>query len=350
MKSFFRKDIEAMSGYVPGEQPHEKNVVKLNTNENPFPPSPRIKKYLSELDIGKLRLYPDPLSCEIRTIIAAKFAMNMENVIVGNGSDDLLNMIIRACTNDKRTMACFEPSYSLYPVLAQIQGTKCLKIPLKKDFSMPLQIQREALDAALFIIARPNAPTGNSFSKRRIEELCETVAGIVLVDEAYVDFAEDNCAELVNKYENIVVCRTLSKSYSLAGIRFGFAMASEKIISQMMKVKDSYNVNRITQEIAKIAILDEKHFQKNLERIKENRQFLTESLRHQGFVLENSQANFVFASPPPNYPNAQELYLHLKQNGVFVRHFPGEKTKNHIRISIGTKEEIKKMLSFLANF
>ncbi|HPN85077.1 MAG TPA: histidinol-phosphate transaminase [Victivallales bacterium] len=348
MKSFFRKDILEMSGYVPGEQPKEKGIVKLNTNENPFPPSRKIKKYLSTLDIGILRLYPNPESCELRKIIADKFAVKESNVIVGNGSDDILNMIVRCCTDKKKTMAYFDPSYSLYPVLAEIQGTECVKISLEKDFSIPTEIPRKGLDSSLFMITRPNAPTSNSFPKKRIREICSKSKGIVLVDEAYADFAEDDCIDLLGKYKNLVICRTLSKSYSLAGIRLGFAIASEEIISQMMKVKDSYNVNRISQEIAKIAILDNENFERNINLIKSNRKFLIDSLRKKGFKVIDSQTNFVFAAPPgKSGKNAKETYLHLKKNRVLVRYFPGKTTGKYLRITVGTKLELDKLISLI---
>ncbi len=350
MKTPFRKEIAGMSGYVPGEQPKERGVVKLNTNENPFPPSPRIKKLLDGFDPTLLRLYPDPECSGLRRVIAAKFAVREANVIVGNGSDDILNIITRCCADKNMPVAFFEPSYSLYPVLARMQGARCIKVPLDGNFSIPRKIPDAALSAPVFMITRPNAPTGNSFPKSRVEEICRKSKGIVFADEAYADFADDNCLDLLGKFNNLIVCRTLSKSYSLAGIRLGFAIASEGIIEQMMKVKDSYNVCRLTQEIAKIAMLDDRHFRKNVGTIRENRENLSAELKKLGFEVVDSQANFVFASPPEDGPSAHEIYLKLKARRVFVRYFPGERTGRHLRITVGTRDQITRLIHLLREF
>lgn len=349
MKNLFRKNILEMSGYVPGEQPKKKNIVKLNTNENPYPPSPKIKKFLANYDISKLRLYPDPLCDQLRTLLAAKFAVKSKNIIIGNGSDDILNLIVRACCDEsKRTLACFEPSYSLYPVLAQIQGANCIKIPLSEKFEIPENIPENAFNAALFMITRPNAPTSNTFPKKTINRICDQSSGIVLIDEAYADFADDNCVDLLKKHKNLIICRTLSKSYSLAGIRLGFAIANEEIISQMMKVKDSYNVCRLTQEIAKIAIADERHFKNNIQKIKNSRQKLIAKLRKIGFYVIDSQTNFIFTSPPENCEkSAENIFTELRHKKIFVRYFKGKLTNKFLRITIGTENENNKLISNL---
>ncbi len=349
MKSLFRKNILSMSGYVPGEQPKQKNIIKLNTNENPYPPSPKIKHFLAKVEIDKLRLYPDPLCTELRALLAAKFALAPENIIIGNGSDDILNIITRVCAGENRSIACFDPSYSLYPVLAQMQEAECNLIPLDKNFEMPEIIPKKALNAALFMITRPNAPTGNNFPKEKIREICSQSSGIVVVDEAYADFADDNCLDLLGNHKNLIICRTLSKSYSLAGIRLGFAIADEAIIAQMMKVKDSYNVCRLSQEIAKIAIQDDAHFKRNLSKIRSNRGKLSSALVKMGFRVVSSQANFIFASPPENSEkSAEEIFLELRNKGIFVRYFKGKITENFIRITVGTEEQHNKLLVALS--
>jgi len=348
MKAFFRKNILEMNGYTPGEQPKKQGIIKLNTNENPFPPSPKIKKFLTNFDISKLRLYPDPLCSELRELIAKKFKVKPSNVIVGNGSDDILNIITRCCSDEINPISYFEPSYSLYSVLAKIQAAKCIPIPLEKDFSIPKNIPDEIFKAKLIFITRPNAPSGNNFPKNIIKKICLKAKGIVLIDEAYADFAEDNCIDIAINMDNVIVCRTLSKSYSLAGIRLGFAIASENIISQMMKVKDSYNVCKLTQEIAKIAITDEVYFKKNIKKIIKNRTKLTNDLKDLNFKVIESQTNFLFTSPPEHYKmNAEQIYNYLKNNGIFVRHFKGKTTENYLRITVGTEEENKKLIDKL---
>lgn len=337
-----------MSGYVPGEQPQKSKIVKLNTNENPFPPTPKIKKFLINFDISKLRLYPDSLCSELRKLIAKKFQIKPSNIIVGNGSDDILNIITRCCADETNPISYFEPSYSLYSVLAKIQAAKCIPIPLEKDFSIPRKIPDEIFKAKLIFIVRPNAPSGNNFPKDIIKKICLKAKGIVLIDEAYADFSEDNCIDMAINMDNVVVCRTLSKSYSLAGIRLGFAIANENIISQMMKVKDSYNVCRLSQEIAKIAITDENHFKKNIKKIIKNRTKLIENLKNLNFNVIDSQTNFIFTSPPDNFKlNAEQIYNYLKKNGIYVRYFKGKVTENYLRITVGTEEENKKLIDNL---
>ena len=343
MSSLFRIEIEKMSGYKPGEQPSGRRFIKLNTNENPYPPSPKIKKFLRDLDISILRLYPDPEAREIRKIIGEKFGLSPDNIIVGNGSDDILTIAVRACAGQGRAISCFEPSYSLYSILAQIQGAECVKAALNEDFSMPSHIPPLFFKSAIIMAARPNAPTGNSFTKEKIADLCRRAAGIVLVDEAYADFAEDDCIDLLKKFDNLVICRTLSKSYSLAGIRLGFAMASKEIIAQMMKVKDSYNVNRLSQEIAKIAIMDEKYFRRNINKIKKTRQILIEGLKNKKWKVFPTNANFVFAEPPRG-ESAESYCKRLKKRGIFVRWFGHPLTSKFVRISVGTEKEIRALL------
>ncbi len=343
-KSYFRKNIDEMDGYTPGEQPRDMKYVKLNTNENPYPPSPAVMKALKSLDAGRLRLYPDPLACELRKTIADIFGLKSESIIVGNGSDDILTITTRAFAGEKDSIACFEPSYSLYPVLAELQGCRCIKIPLgyDGDFYIPSDSAKKANGAKLFYIARPNAPTGTLFPIGEIRKICRNFKGIVFVDEAYADFADDNCVGLLEEFPNLIVGRTMSKSYSLAGLRLGFALASGKIIEGMMKVKDSYNVGMPVQVLATAALKDRKYFNETREKICRTRRYLVKSLLEKGFEVCGSQSNFVFAAPPDK--DGEGVYRRLKKNGVLVRYFKGPVTGRYVRITVGTDKEIRILL------
>ncbi|MBO5960123.1 MAG: aminotransferase class I/II-fold pyridoxal phosphate-dependent enzyme, partial [Lentisphaeria bacterium] len=244
--SYFRPAIDAMLGYTPGEQPKGTDVLKLNTNESPYPPAPGVRKMLADFDYERLRLYPDPMATEVRSEIAALFGLTYENVIAGNGSDDILNIAIRCFCDAERPVAFLDPSYSLYPTLAKLQGAEFIRIPLTENFDIPENVLDLAQKGNLFFIARPNAPTGNLLSKDAMHHICRNFKGIVVIDEAYADFSEDNCMDFVKLYSNVIITRTFSKSRSLAGLRFSFAVAHPKIMDGMMKMKDSYNVSMLT--------------------------------------------------------------------------------------------------------
>lgn len=347
--SHFRKIIDDMDGYTPGEQPQRVGGwIKLNTNENPYPPSPAVKQLLKEVDPNSLRLYPDPLCHELRRFIADINDLSTENVIIGNGSDDILTITMRSFVSENEFTACPEPSYSLYPVLSQIQGANCRKISLNNDFSLPDNFAKQARGTKLLLIPRPNAPTGTAFIMEKMRSICRDFDGIVLIDEAYADFADDLCTEFIKEFPNVIVSRTLSKSYSLAGIRLGYALASQQIIAGMMKVKDSYNVNALSQKIALAALQDQDYFRKNIKKVCKTRQRLTKTLTETGFKVAPSQGNFIFASPPDG--NGEKLYLNLKKKGILVRWFAGKVTKHYIRISIGTDQETDQLLEAIKIF
>ena len=344
--SYFRKVIDDMDGYTPGEQPQRiGGWIKLNTNENPYPPSPAVAKLMKEINPDSLRLYPDPLCRELRKCAAHLNGLHLDNVLIGNGSDDILTIAMRCFVSEDEFVACPEPSYSLYPILSHIQGADCRKIPLNEDFSLPDNFLEQAEGTKLLLLPRPNAPTGTAFAMKKMRKICKNFDGIVLIGEAYADFANASCAEFVHEFPNVIVCRTLSKSYSLAGIRLGYAMASHHNIAGMMKVKDSYNVNALSQQIALAALQDQDYFKTNITKICETRRKLCAGLENIGFEVIPSQANFIFVSPPDG--NGERLYLDLKENGILVRFFPGAITGRYIRITIGTEEETDKLLEVL---
>ena len=295
--STVRDAIKRMSGYVPGEQPQDRRYIKLNTNENPYPPSPGVAETLASFGKEKLRLYPDPVAHELRTVAGALFDLPPEWVLAGNGSDDLLTIALRTFVDQGGAIAYPTPTYSLYEVLAHIQDARTIQIDLDDAFRLPRDIAGKTQDASLLFIARPNAPTGIAAPRELVKQICEQFDGIVWIDEAYADFAPDHCVDLVKTYNNVVVSRTLSKSYSLAGIRLGLAFASPELIGEMLKVKDSYNVNMLTQLAAVAALKDQDWMQSNVTRIRNTRAHVTGELQKLGCDVLPSGSNFLFVRP-----------------------------------------------------
>jgi histidinol-phosphate aminotransferase len=338
----FRKNIAAMHGYVPGEQPRDGQYVKLNTNENPYPPSPAVAEVLNTFDWAWLNRYPDPLADSARDAAAGVMGVERDWILTGNGSDDILTIVTRAFVGENDDLAYFEPSYSLYPVLTDIQGANRRVVVLTGDFEMPADTAEQIEGSRLLFIARPNAPTGNSFPLVQIDELCAAFAGVVVIDEAYVDFGDDSCVELVKRHGNVVVTRTVSKGYSLAGVRFGWACAQPHLIAGLMTVKDSYNVNALTQAVVVAALADQPQFQANVARIRATRERVVAALAAGGFEVLPSSANFLFVKPPIA---GDQFMTELREAGVLVRYFDGARTRDHVRITIGTDEEMDVLLA-----
>ena len=349
-RSYFRPAIDAMRGYVPGEQPKMLNLVKLNTNENPYPPSPAVLGALETFDAAQLRRYPDPMADALCEAVAARHGVARDRVIAGNGSDDILTMVFRAFTAPDRPVAVLEPSYSLYGVLAAMQEAPVIRIALEaeRDFALPEDLLEQAAPANLLIITRPNAPTGNSFPLARMREIVAGFDGIVLFDEAYADFAADNCMALASEFDRVIVSRTASKSLSLAGLRFGYAVADPVLIDGLNKLKDSYNLDMITQTLALAAIRGEGYLRATAAKVIASRTFLTEELRKLGFKVVPSQANFVFAAPPDG--DGEKLFRYLRERALIVRYFPGPVTGKYLRITIGTPEQNRRLLAFLREY
>ena len=336
----FRNSIENLKGYVPGFQPKESGFIKLNTNENPYPPSPKVLEALRDATGEKLRLYPDPVSDKLRDQIASIFKVKRNWVIVGNGSDEILDLAVRATVGRNDKVFITDPTYILFEVLAKVQEAKVIRCPLGEGFDLPENLAVRG--AKIVMISNPNTPTGTLFKQKRIEEICRNASGLVLIDEAYVDFAESHCMDLVKKFRNVIVTRTLSKSFSLAGLRVGFAVSRPEVIETLMKIKDSYNVNRLSQIAALEALKDLKWMKEAARRIVRDREFLSDKLRVLGFEVIPSQANFVFAKHP-SYP-AFKLYKKLYDRKILVRHFDLPRLKAYLRISIGTHQEMIKLI------
>jgi histidinol-phosphate aminotransferase len=252
-------------------------------------------------------------------------------------------MIARSFSDKARAIACPDPTYSLYPVLAQLQDAPFKRIALDDGFALPKDFAKRAGGANIVMFARPNAPTGNSFPKEDVERLCADFKGIVLIDEAYVDFADDDCVDFVSRFSNVIVSRTFSKSRALAGLRFGYALANAKIIEGMMKVKDSYNVDMLTQILALASLKDPAYFKDCVGKIKTAREKLAADLRGLGFEVEPSRANFLFAAPPDR--DGKAYFAALRERGMIVRYFPGERTGAYVRITVGTPEQMERFVA-----
>ena len=347
--SYFRDNIEKAAGYEPGFQPSEPDVVKLNTNENPYPPSPMVMKAIAEITPEQLRRYPDPMSNVFREVAAKINDVEPDWIMCCNGGDELLKMAITVFCDRRRPAAYPVPTYSLYPVLAGIQNCRAIEVPFDKEFNLPARLAR--VRAALTIVCNPNAPSGTLISAGELGSLAAEIKGVLLIDEAYVDFAERNCIELVKQFDNVIILRSLSKGYSLAGLRFGYAIARPEMIEGLLKVKDSYNADAISIAAATAAIKDQEYFKQNIEKVKQERKRLTEQLRGLGFELPESSSNFVFAEHPSTSSGqaskAQDIYDKLVQRNIYVRYWDRVGIDNKLRISIGTKEQNDVLLSAL---
>ena len=347
MPQRFRKNIAALAGYVPGEQPQDGGYIKLNTNENPYPPSPRVIAALKKAAGRSLRLYPEPVSREIRQLAASVYAVAPDNVLVGNGSDEVLSILVRAFVGPGDRVLYPEPTYTLYDTLVAIQeGTK-LALPYTADFSLPENFF--AASAALTFVCNPNSPSATLLSLETIERLAQSSSGVLVVDEAYIDFAdapEPSAIPLLKRYPNLVVLRTFSKSFSLAGMRVGLALASAELIAGMMKIKDSYNVNRLSQTAAAAALRDLPWMQRNVKRIQRSRKKLVGGLKKLGFEVYPPQANFVLARREGQ--NLRGLYEELKRRKILVRYFAQPGLEDSLRISVGAPDEVRALLEQLA--
>lgn len=331
-----------MSGYVPGEQPNDEGMIKLNTNENPWFCTPEVRDILNEIDIAELAKYPDPRCTEVRRVIAEKHQVGIDNIFAGNGSDEILALCMRAFAERDGSIGFFDPSYSLYPVLAQIEDLETRPVDLDKNYGWKMPAD---YTASIFFLTNPNAPTGMLFPRKKIEAFVKSFPGVVVIDEAYVDFAQEDCMELATKYDNVLVARTLSKSYALAGIRFGYCVGSAPLVAALHKIKDSYNVSRLTQELARVALLDEETMQAITAAVIGSRQLLSAELDGLGFKVYPSQANFVWAHAPK--PGAKKIFDELRQRKVFVRWFDGPRTRDCLRITVGTNEQIMTLIEHL---
>ena len=372
-KRLIRPLVHALHAYVPGEQPKIKGLIKLNTNENPYPPSLRVIAAVRAAVDGRLRLYPNPAAQALREKLAQLHRCKAENIFIGNGSDECLALAVRTFVEPKRkaesgkrksTVQYFTPSYSLYPVLADTHGAARNAVPLKADFGLPsvAELKRGAggppkggttnwdFNAALTFVTTPNAPSGRGYATTELDALCKAQRGVTVLDEAYVDFADENALPLALKYPHVLVARTFSKAYSLCFQRVGYFVGHPALIAALDKMRDSYNVNGLGQ-IAAVATLDDlPYYRANFRKIIGTREVLTCELAELGFVVLPSQTNFILVRPP-KFP-AQAWLQKLRDRKILVRWFSAPEVSEYLRITIGTDAEaaalvvaVKKILS-----
>jgi histidinol-phosphate aminotransferase len=343
MSQYLRPKIRAMAGYTPGEQPQGDGIVKLNTNENPFPPSPRALEAMAELlRSDRLRKYPDPLGTSFRKTAGKLFGVDPDGILIGNGSDDILTILTRAFVPEGGLVVSPTPSYLLYATLADIQGAKFEAVPYTKDWQLPSPWPKPG--AHLTLVANPNSPTGTMVANAALERLAGELRGPLVIDEAYVDFADTHAIGLA-RLPNVIVTRTLSKSYSLAGLRFGFAIAAPALVREFVKVKDSYNCDALSLAGAQAALEDQDHLRQTRARIVATRARLSASLIKLGFEVLPSQANFVWATRSDR--PVKVIFEELKKRQILVRYmnYPGH--GDGLRISVGSDAEIDRLLDEL---
>lgn len=347
MSSFFRPNVDAMTGYIPGEQPKPgSKIIKLNSNENPYPPSPAIEKILQNFDWKRLRRYSDPFANEFRNATSNVLGVPPDWIIVGNGSDEVLNLVIRACAQPGRKVVYPMPTYVLYRTLASMQPAEVIEIPYPEDYRLPIEEIIRA-DGAITFIATPNSPSGHVVPPEDLRSLAKKLSGVLVIDEAYVDFTSEDGLSVVKEFENVISIRTLSKGYSLAGIRLGFGIANPKLLAGLYKIKDSYNIDAIANAVGAAAMQDQSYKNACVEKIKKSREKLAAELRKLKLRVWDSQTNFLLVQPPRN--NAEDIYLKLKAQGILIRYFKQPGLENKLRITVGTDEQNQELVASLAS-
>ncbi len=354
--AYERDNIRQLEAYTPGEQPQRLRVVKLNTNENPYPPSDAVMTAIHTLDAERLRRYPPPMADGFRAIAAKVHGLSPLQVIATNGGDELLRLAVTvfcepALGRSEGTLAgglgVVEPSYSLYPVLAAIQATPIVPVPLDEDFSLPADTARRWNDAgcrAAFIV-NPHAPSGRLESLDALRQLARDFRGVLLIDEAYVDFAQrDALPLLVEGLPNVLLLRSLSKGYSLAGLRFGYGLGAAGLVAALHKARDSYNVDALAQAAAEAALQSRDAAGLTWDKVRSERDRVTSQLQRRGCLVYPSQSNFVLARPPGD---AGAIYRKLADAGIFVRYFDQDRLRDKLRITIGTPEQNDALLAAL---
>ncbi len=344
MSRFLNEKYWSLKEYTPGEQPQDQQYIKLNTNESPYPPSKSVLNVINSEEVSKLNLYSDPECKLLKNKLAEIYDVESKNIYVSNGSDDILNFSFMAFCGGDVEAVFPEISYGFYKVYADLYGVNYKRVPLKEDFT--IDINDYCNQNKFVVIANPNAPTGIALTLDEVEQIVKTNPNnVVLIDEAYVDFGADSAYELTKKYDNLLVVMTYSKSRSLAGARLGFAIGNEEIIKDLEKIKFStnpYSINRLTLLAGVAALESDNYYKDNAKKIIKAREYTVNELEKLGFSVLPSKANFVFAKA--DFISGEDLYLALKSKGVLVRHFTDEKIKDFNRITIGTKEQMQKLI------
>lgn len=338
-----RRCIQDMQGYVPGKQPSDASYIKLNTNENPYPPSPLVLAALQEAINADLRLYSDPLASNLRQTAAQIYGCEVEEVIAGNGSDDVLTMIFRTFLDASDVITTAAPSYTLYNVLSAMQDATCVDIPLGPDYTLPAELDNHG--AKVIFIVNPNAPTGVLFARESLRALLERTQSIVVVDEAYADFAGESAIDLLPEFPHLIVVRTFSKSYALAGMRLGLGFAHRDVVAQMLKVKDAYNLDRFAIIAGCAALEDQEWLQETTANIIRTRTHMLQALTEMGLHVPPSRTNFVFPQIPDG--RALEVYEALEKRRILVRYFRAPLVADFLRVTVGTAAEVESFLRAL---
>ena len=340
MSRFISKEADALAPYTPGEQPQDQQYIKLNTNESPFPPSPKVLKALTRAEVLKLNLYSDPTCAALNAAIAKHFELQPENVLSGNGSDEVLAFAFRAFCGEGKGVAFADITYGFYKSQVALFGLDATRIPLREDFTLNVDDYMDF--PGTIVIANPNAPTGIAVPRADIQRLLEADPDrVVIVDEAYVDFGAESCVPMIFRYDNLLVVQTMSKSRSLAGGRVGYALGSPALIEALNRVKYSfhpYNVNRLSMLAGAAAVEDDAYFQKCTAAVAGNREWTRKELEVLGFTVLPSSANFLFAKSD-SIPG-EDLYRRLKENGILVRWFDSDRIRDYVRITIGSLEQM----------
>ena len=349
MSKFLSKEASRLAPYTPGEQPQDQQYVKLNTNESPFPPSPKVVKAISRAELLKLNLYSDPTCGQLVEAIAKRYELQPENVIAGNGSDEILAFAFRAFCGEDKPLAYADITYGFYKSQVALFGLESKVIPLREDFTLNVDDYMDF--PGTIVIANPNAPTGMTVSREDIQRLLEADPDrVVIVDEAYVDFGAESCVPMIYRYDNLLVVQTMSKSRSLAGGRVGFALGSAELISALNRVKYSfnpYNVNRLSIVAGAAAVEDEPYFQACCAAVRQARAWTVEELENLGFTVLPSQANFIFIRS--DKLSGEDLYRRLKENGVLVRWWADSgRIQDYVRITIGSMEQMETLVDEIA--
>ncbi|MFM7129550.1 MAG: histidinol-phosphate transaminase [bacterium] len=343
--SYFLKHIDAMTGYVPGEQPRDRTFIKLNTNENPYPPSPKVAEAMMPILLeGRLRLYPDPVGNEFRRTAADLHGVEPDWIMAGNGSDDILTILTRAFAGPGDVIASAQPGYILYETLAELQNARFEVVAFPVNWSLEPADIAHLKDARIFYLANPNSPSGTVMPPAQVARLAESLNCPIVVDEAYGDFAETNCVELVKSHQNVIVTRTFSKGYSLAGLRLGYCIARPEIIAGLNKVKDSYNCDMLSLAGGVAALKDQQWLQETRAKILATRARLATGVAELGYLVPPSQANFVWCE---GGPPAGDVYNALRDRDILVRlmRYPGREAA--LRITVGTDSQIDALLDSL---
>ena len=362
--SYERPNIQRMTGYSSGEQPQQAKVIKLNTNENPYPATPAVAKALANFRVDDLRRYPQPFANEFRKVAAQYHQVEIDNIIPTNGGDELIRLLITTFVDPGQSIALAEPSYSLYPVLAEIQDCPIHRIDLNDDWSMGTDFPKQlnATGAKLAFIVNPHAPSGRLSSVDELRRVAQAFAGVLVIDEAYIDFIDPdiahNSVDLIREFNNVVILRTMSKGYSLAGLRFAYGIAPKTLIAPMLyKTRDSYNTDAIAQALATAALADREAAAIGWQKVRTERTRVANALTALGFTCAPSQSNFLLAQVPntdARFENsellARECYQRLKDDGILIRYFDMPRLRDKLRITIGTAQENDALLQHLESY